>query len=178
MLSSSAAGFLTLPPEVRILIYHAHLTRHRQVIANAQPNNSHLRILRTCRTVSHEAREILQTYISLRYERQIHNFIHRIATSPEVVENIIWADVANDGRFANAGRNNAEVHHDPRSITQQLLTSILILTGQASVGPAHCNGQVDISAYPPSLRDPPRLPSQVIRLQASCARPRLTRRRD
>jgi hypothetical protein len=96
--------FLDLPPELRSIVYHHFFTDHRQVYHNTQPGNAHLSLLRVCRLVNRDTLEQCRQYISLRHERQINNFIRRIAQDDnfEIVKHIQWADVANDGRFAFA----------------------------------------------------------------------------
>jgi hypothetical protein len=91
--------FFDLPSELRCLIYHDILHAHFRVRNDIQPDNAHLRLLRTCRLVASEARPILAPFVSLRHERQIQAFIRRVAGDAGFASAVLWADVANDGRW-------------------------------------------------------------------------------
>lgn len=96
---------LNLPVEIRLAIYEIFLDNHLRIPNNRrQPSNAHLRVLRICRVVHHEARDLFRTYISLSHERQINAFI-RYADDHDC-SYIERADVANDGRFfqSNEGK--------------------------------------------------------------------------
>ncbi|KDQ63660.1 hypothetical protein JAAARDRAFT_386503 [Jaapia argillacea MUCL 33604] len=93
-----AASFLGIPPELRIIIYEFYLDDHRRVKSKRQPSNEHLRILRTCKSISHEAADSFWQYISLRHERQIRGFL----AADHCVARIRYADVANDGRMVQS----------------------------------------------------------------------------
>lgn len=90
-------SFLDLPPEIRLPIYAHFLDEHTSVRGNRQPNNGHYRLLHVCRAIYYEARPTFRTYVSLAYERQINAFIR--CADPEDLTHILWADVANDGRY-------------------------------------------------------------------------------
>jgi hypothetical protein len=92
-------SFLNLPSEIRCLVYLYVLRAHVRVRDKVQPDNTHLRLLRTCTTIRAEAAAIIEPYISLRHERQIRAFIRRIADDSSFVDKVRWADVANDGRL-------------------------------------------------------------------------------
>lgn len=103
-------SFLDLPPELRLPIYTLVLENHTIIRNNRQPNNGHLRLLHTCRTIYHEAHSTIRTYVSLAYERQINNFIRCV--DPEERACILWADVANDGRYlSNPRAGSSNQHH-------------------------------------------------------------------
>lgn len=90
-------SFLDLPPEIRLPIYAHFLDEHTRIQRNRQPNNGHYRLLHVCRATYYEARPTFRTYVSLAYERQINAFIRCV--DPEDLTQILWADVANDGRY-------------------------------------------------------------------------------
>lgn len=93
---------LDLPVEIRLQVYDIYLALHRVVHHNQQPSNRHIRTLQTCKKIYHEASSIFCRYISLATERQIRAFLSCIG----VIEpsQVLWADVANDGRFLHTGK--------------------------------------------------------------------------
>lgn len=100
------AGFFDLPIELRLDVYDTFLAAHTRIRANIQPSNAHLRLLRASRQIREEAGPILQRYVSLLHEHQIHAF--RQHAPPSMCEQVQWADVANDGRayeWSNSVRN-------------------------------------------------------------------------
>lgn len=90
-------SFLDLPPEIRLPIYAHFLDEQTRIYRNRQPRNGHYRLLHVCRAIYYEARPTFRTYVSLAYERQINAFIR--CADPEDFTHILWADVANDGRY-------------------------------------------------------------------------------
>jgi hypothetical protein len=97
---ASSSRFLALPPEIRLAVYDLFLADHQRVRADVQPSNAHILLLRTCRLVNDEAGALFRQYISLRHELQIHAFIRRLRLNDDYEDRVLWADVANDGRFA------------------------------------------------------------------------------
>jgi len=108
------ATFLTIPLELRFAIYEAFLSNHQRVFECNQPSNQHIRVLRACRQINAEAAPIFRRYVSLLHERQIHAFLASDYHSWRA--QVIWADVANDGRFVH----NSSNPHDGRLPLSQL----------------------------------------------------------
>ncbi|CAL1695456.1 unnamed protein product [Somion occarium] len=96
--------FLLLPLELRLAVYETFLAQHQSVHQSQQPSNEHIRVLRTCTQIYHEASPIFARYISLLHERQIHAFL----ACPGVIQpsQVLWADVANDGRLLHTDKNS------------------------------------------------------------------------
>lgn len=98
--STTMSTFLSMPLEIRLVIYANLLSDHKDTILhNNQPSNDHLILLRTCRQVDHEAGNIagFRAYLSLRHERQITAFLNNAET--HIASCITHLDVANDGRM-------------------------------------------------------------------------------
>lgn len=104
---TTASIFLRIPVEIRLVIYELFLAEHRHVVDNVQPSNNHIRMLYTCRQITHEARPIISRYVSLRHERQINAFILR--TDDSLAAQVLWADVANDGRVRTSKKLKTQV---------------------------------------------------------------------
>lgn len=93
---------LKLPVEIRLHVYDTYLALHQVVHHDQQPSNEHIRTLRTCKQIYHEALPIFCRYISLRIERQIRAFLS--CTGVIEPSQVLRADVANDGRFLHTGK--------------------------------------------------------------------------
>ena len=91
------ANLLSIPVEIRLLIYDYILSTHWTVVSNQQPSNAHLNVLRVCKQIAREAFPTLQQYISLAHEAQIITFLATV--SERKASYIRFADVANDGRM-------------------------------------------------------------------------------
>ncbi|KAJ4486244.1 hypothetical protein J3R30DRAFT_3820586 [Lentinula aciculospora] len=92
--------FLSLPVELRILIYDFCLLELQHVSGNLQPRNTHYQILHVCRQISYEAGRLanFRSYVSLIHEDQILAFNSNI--SAEAASRILHADVAIDTRMS------------------------------------------------------------------------------
>jgi hypothetical protein len=93
MLSSTRHHFLNIPPELRLLIYDIYLSDHRVVDIgrDRQPDNSHLRLLHTCRQVYFEAGTSFRRYVSLRSEKANRAFCEHV--DDRQASQILMADV-------------------------------------------------------------------------------------
>jgi len=85
-------GLLTLPPEIRLIIFRflLHLSLHSR-------HNGHLRLLQTCTRIAAEAGPIVRQYLCLKDESQIRGLLfdaHR-----DHLAQVCTADVANDSRL-------------------------------------------------------------------------------
>ncbi|KAF8913509.1 hypothetical protein CPB85DRAFT_1504998 [Mucidula mucida] len=89
------SSLLSLPPEVRLIIYDCFLAAHTDISGHQQPSNTHFRLLHTCTQIAREA-ACLRSYISLPHELQILSFLS--SASPALLQHIRAVDVANDGR--------------------------------------------------------------------------------
>ena len=85
-------GLLTLPPEIRLIIFNFSL-----YLAHSSRHNEHLRILQTCAQIAAEAGPILRQYLCLKDESQIRGLLfdaHR-----DHLAQVCTAEVANDSRL-------------------------------------------------------------------------------
>ncbi|KAF8832419.1 hypothetical protein HHX47_DHR1001741 [Lentinula edodes] len=100
---------LSLPVELRILIYALYLSELQHVPGNQQPKNTHFRLLHVCRQISYEAGQLanFRSYVSLIHEDQIAAFNANIST--EAASRILHADVANDSRLVHASGHSVPV---------------------------------------------------------------------
>ncbi|TFY83590.1 hypothetical protein EWM64_g415 [Hericium alpestre] len=103
-------SFLSIPRELRLVIYDQYFAEHRHVPpSRIQPYNDHIRLLRVCRLIAREAAPLFRSYISLRNEHQITAFLCN--ASSRDLDQIVYADVANDSRVYET-----DVPHSGRSI--------------------------------------------------------------
>ena len=63
-------GLLTLPPEIRLIIFNLFLR-----IALNSRHNEHLRLLQTCTQIAAEAGPIVRQYLCLKDESQIRGLL-------------------------------------------------------------------------------------------------------
>jgi len=85
-------GLLTLPPEIRLIIFNFSLH-----LAHCSRHNEHLRLLQTCAQIAAEAGPILRQYLCLKDESQIRGLLfdaHR-----DHLAQVCTAEVANDSRL-------------------------------------------------------------------------------
>lgn len=85
-------GLLTLPPEIRLIIFNLFLR-----IALNSRHNEHLRLLQTCTQIAAEAGPIVRQYLCLKDESQIRGLLfdaHR-----DHLAQVCTAEVANDSRL-------------------------------------------------------------------------------
>lgn len=101
--SHPMSSFLSLPVELRLVIYQLFLSELQHISADQQPRNFHFRILHVCKQIAFEAGELasFRSYVSLGiHEAQISAFNANIST--EAASLIKMADVANDSRLVHA----------------------------------------------------------------------------
>ncbi|KAG2044763.1 hypothetical protein BDR03DRAFT_1020685 [Suillus americanus] len=89
---------VSLPYDVRILVYEVFLANHLCVNQNRQPSNDHIRVSHTCRQIFYEARAIFHKYVSLRNDWEVDHYLAYLDSEPKAAPIVRWADVANDGR--------------------------------------------------------------------------------
>ena len=85
-------GLLTLPPEIRLIIFNFFLH-----LAPYSRHNGHLRLLQTCTQIAAEAGPIVRQYLCLKDESQIRGLLfdaHR-----DHLAQVCTAEVANDSRL-------------------------------------------------------------------------------
>ncbi|KAJ3777975.1 hypothetical protein FB446DRAFT_45095 [Lentinula raphanica] len=99
--------FLSLPVELRVIIYNFYLWDLQHVVGNLQPSNTHFRILHVCRQISAEASQLTNfcSYVSLIHEDQILAFNANISVG--AASRILHADVANDARIVHGSGHSA-----------------------------------------------------------------------
>jgi hypothetical protein len=85
-------GLLTLPPEIRLIIFDFCLH-----LALSSRHNGHLSLLQTCTQIAAEAGPILRQYLCLKDESQIRGLLFE-AHSGHLAQ-VCTADVANDSRL-------------------------------------------------------------------------------
>ena len=85
-------GLLTLPPEIRLIIFDFLLLR-----ALRSRDNGHLRLLQTCTQITTEAGPILRQYLCLKDESQIRGLL--FDARGDHPAQVCTAEVANDSRL-------------------------------------------------------------------------------
>ena len=85
-------GLLTLPPEIRLIIFSFLLH-----LALDSRHNGHLRLLQTCTQIAAEAGPIVRQYLCLKDESQIRGLL--LDAHRDHLAQVCTAEVANDSRL-------------------------------------------------------------------------------
>jgi hypothetical protein len=85
-------GLLTLPPEIRLIIFDLFLH-----LALYSRHNGHLRLLQTCTQIAAEAGPIVRQYLCLKDESQIRGLL--FDARRDHLAQVCTAEVVNDSRL-------------------------------------------------------------------------------